>query len=133
MTRTREKGQAAAELALVLPLLAIILLGCFDLGRLFWVRATLVNAAREGARYGSLFPTDQSGIVSRTQTEAGAGGLASGGVTVGVSYGPKGPVAGSAVIVTADYSLQPITTMLFGSGPYQVSAQVQMVIMPGGE
>lgn len=44
-----EKGAALAEFALVLPLLAILVFGTIDLGRVFRLSTRLENAAREGA------------------------------------------------------------------------------------
>jgi Flp pilus assembly protein TadG len=46
----RRTGAAAVELAVLLPILAILLLGLWELGRLIWVQQVLSNAAREGAR-----------------------------------------------------------------------------------
>lgn len=45
------RGNAAAELALVAPLLLIIMLGCTELGNYFWNEHTLLKAVRDGARY----------------------------------------------------------------------------------
>jgi Flp pilus assembly protein TadG len=46
----RRRGQALVEFALVLPLLLLLLVGLFDLGRAVFAYNTLTNAAREGAR-----------------------------------------------------------------------------------
>lgn len=65
-----ERGQSLVELAFVLPLLAIILLGAIDFGRVFYSYITITNASREGARYGSANPTDTTGIKNRVIAEA---------------------------------------------------------------
>ena len=52
----KHEGQAAVELALILPVLLLILMGLLDLGRLFYFEEALANAAREGARYGAANP-----------------------------------------------------------------------------
>jgi Flp pilus assembly protein TadG len=52
----KEKGQSVVELAIILPLLLIILLGIIDFGRVFYAYVTVTNASREGARYGALHP-----------------------------------------------------------------------------
>jgi Flp pilus assembly protein TadG len=44
-------GAAAAEMALVLPLLLILLFGCVELGNYFMNEHSLVKAVRDGARY----------------------------------------------------------------------------------
>jgi Flp pilus assembly protein TadG len=46
----RLSGQATVEFALVIVILAMILMGIFDLGRIVYTTAALSNAAREGAR-----------------------------------------------------------------------------------
>ena len=53
-SRGRDRGAAAVELALVLPVLLIILFGIIDFGRMLHTQITLTEAAREGARAESL-------------------------------------------------------------------------------
>lgn len=50
----RYRGNAAVEFALVLPLLMLLLLGMLDWGHYFYVAQVVTNAAREGARAGTL-------------------------------------------------------------------------------
>jgi Flp pilus assembly protein TadG len=54
MVRARERGAAAVEFALVLPVLVVILLGIIDFGLAMNAQAVTANAAREGARTASL-------------------------------------------------------------------------------
>jgi Flp pilus assembly protein TadG len=49
-SRSRNRGQALVEFALVIPLFLLMLVGIFDLGRAVFSYNTLTNAAREGAR-----------------------------------------------------------------------------------
>ncbi|MRX43315.1 pilus assembly protein [Agromyces sp. Q22] len=46
----KERGAAAVEFALVLPILLLLILGIFEFGRLFNIQIQLSNAAREAAR-----------------------------------------------------------------------------------
>ena len=46
----RERGAAAVEFALVLPVLVLLVLGIIDSGRLFNAQQTLTYAARSGAQ-----------------------------------------------------------------------------------
>ena len=48
----REAGGAAAEFAIILPLLAMILFGMVEFGLLLYNKQILTNASREGARAG---------------------------------------------------------------------------------
>jgi len=54
------QGQSLIELAIALPLLLAVLFGVLDLGRVFFATITLISAAREGARYLSVYPEDIS-------------------------------------------------------------------------
>src|SRR6185503_6112479 len=47
--RCRTRGQSLVELALVLPVLLLLVLAAVDLGRIFFARIAVANAAREGA------------------------------------------------------------------------------------
>ena len=47
----KHNGQALVELASMLPLLALILMGCLDLGRAFHVHMAASNAAHVGLMY----------------------------------------------------------------------------------
>ena len=48
--RTRRRGQALAEFALVFPIAILIIIAVFDVGRAVFAYNGLTNAAREGAR-----------------------------------------------------------------------------------
>jgi Flp pilus assembly protein TadG len=50
--KRKEDGVSAVEFGLVLPLFIIILLGIMDYGWVYYVKLTMTNAAREGARVG---------------------------------------------------------------------------------
>jgi len=64
-----EKGSALVELAVCLPLLALILVGTADFARVFYTTIQLTNAARAGAQFGAAGVT-QSGDVAGMQTTA---------------------------------------------------------------
>jgi Flp pilus assembly protein TadG len=52
MRRLNERGAVAAEFAILLPLLLIILFGIMEFGMIMYGREIVTNAAREGARAG---------------------------------------------------------------------------------
>jgi Flp pilus assembly protein TadG len=54
--RDRQGGAAAVEFALLLPLMMTLVMGAIDWGWFFFVHQRVVNAAREGARAGTLVP-----------------------------------------------------------------------------
>jgi hypothetical protein len=53
-----QKGGAAVEFAFVLPLLLIFVFGIIEFSILFYNKAMMTNASREGARAGIVFVTD---------------------------------------------------------------------------
>jgi Flp pilus assembly protein TadG len=109
----RDRGAAAVEFALVLPLLLLIVFGTIDFGRALNAQITLTQAAREGARLASLGEPNV-----QTRTQAAATGLNPVTVTVtGCAVG-AGPAANATV--NASYSFSFITPIgliagLFGS------------------
>ena len=48
-----KRAQAIVEFAIVLPILLMLLVGIFEVGRLIFMYAAVTNASREAARYGS--------------------------------------------------------------------------------
>src|SRR5712691_10594139 len=47
-------GQSLVEMALLLPVLALLTFGLVDFGRAYYFQVSITNAAREGARVGIL-------------------------------------------------------------------------------
>lgn len=68
-------GQSLVEFALTLPLLLLLLFGALDMGRIFHAAVVLNNAAREGARHGSLNRNDVVGMQQAAVREAGLSGI----------------------------------------------------------
>ena len=68
-TRHHERGSNLVEAALIMPLLFLVIAIVADLGLAFFVSIAVIDAAREGARYGV---TNQNGteMCARAMTEA---------------------------------------------------------------
>jgi hypothetical protein len=115
---TSDRGAAAIEFALLLPLLLLIVFGMIDFGRAINAQITLTQAAREGARALAL---GQSTYQARAQ--AAAIGLSAVTVTelpdsLGVTGCPAGSAqAGDDAVVKVTYRFAFITPIgsLFGS------------------
>lgn len=63
--RAPDRGAAAVEFALVLPLLLILIFGIIDFGRLLNAQIAVTEAAREGARmtsFGASLPEVQTRV-----------------------------------------------------------------------
>jgi Flp pilus assembly protein TadG len=86
------RGASAAELAVVLPVLTLLALGCVDFGRFAYHYIAIQNAARTGGEYGITTPYTPTGkeawktqLRSTAQAELdGQTGLAADRVTVTV-------------------------------------------------
>ncbi len=68
--RDRQRGAAAVEFALVLPLLLTLVLGAIDWGWFFFIDQLVTNAAREGARAGSVLPPRPTSTASQAEDAA---------------------------------------------------------------
>jgi len=124
--RGSARGQSLVEFALLLPVLLLILLGVFDLGRVYNSYIVITNAARDGAYYGSMHSTDTTGIVQRVITEAQGSGvnLTSSNVTVSTSGGVGNPLQ---VTVQLDFSM--LSTFLLGRPTIHLTSRTEMVIV----
>jgi len=126
--RRSQKGQSLVELAILLPVLILVLMGIMDLGRVFYAQIVITNAAREGARYGSMYPADEVGIKARAIAEAQGAGIQIGPDDVQVS-GTIMP--GSPLTVTVTYRFAAITSLIsgfWGGGNLTLQSRTVMVI-----
>jgi len=82
--RQSERGSTAIEFALILPVLASLVFGAIDFGRMLWFKEVLVNATRVGARQGTLFASGNglSEIEAAVTASLAAGGVDPSGLTV---------------------------------------------------
>ncbi|RME47783.1 MAG: pilus assembly protein [Chloroflexi bacterium] len=100
----RQRGSAMLEMAMTLSVLLFLLLGTLDLGRAIYAQNIIANAAREGARYGTIAPTDTQGI--QQQTEQSIVGLDPNAVTITIDTTP------TTVQVTVTYQFTAITPLI---------------------
>ena len=68
-----QPGQSMIEFALILPLMVLVVVGIFELGRAFFAYIAISNAAREGARIYTFSPdtTTIAQINTTVSTEIG--------------------------------------------------------------
>jgi len=62
-----ERGAAAVEMALVMPILILMIMGIIDFGRIFNGEIQLSQAAREGARVAALGNFTVTNVIDRTK------------------------------------------------------------------
>src|SRR5680860_1890223 len=96
-----ERGAAAVEFALILPVLLLLVLGIIEFSRLYNVQISLSNAAREGARTMALHNDPAE---ARTAAIDAAPSVTNPELTTGdVDVTPSDCATGSTVTVTIDY------------------------------
>lgn len=76
-----DRGVAAVEFAIILPVLTLMLMAIIDWGYFFYRAETIVNAAREGARVGVVEPN--SGDPENAAEAATLGYLSAANVILG--------------------------------------------------
>jgi Flp pilus assembly protein TadG len=139
--RQHTAGQSMVEFALILPLMVLIVLGIFELGRAFFAYIAISNAAREGVRmytfnpetttYEKIQQTVRDEIGNSTVVDAGRTSIA---VDCGVSFTIH--VTSTAVLatcpteepvrVTVTYAHNLILGMLF-SQPITIGRSAEMM------
>ena len=119
--RNAEDGAELIEMAIVLPLLLLLIMGLVDFGFLFQRYVVLTNAAVEGARVASLPGYTAADVSARVADYATNGGIPGpvNTTTVGVALaGPGGGAwPGSQVTVTHVYNYEyvgPIAALFSG-------------------
>lgn len=95
-------GQALVELALVLPLLLLLLLGIVEMGRVGNASLTLAHAAREGARVG-ITGAEDTVITDRIQGAAST--LNQEALVIQLHPARESRERGGEFTVTLDYQL----------------------------
>jgi Flp pilus assembly protein TadG len=93
------------EFAIVVSVLMLLILSMLDMGRAVYAYSTVANAAREGARYGTISPSDSAGITARAQAAAVA--LDPSQLTVNVDW----PTS-DTVRVQVSYNFQLLTPLV---------------------
>lgn len=126
MRRRTQGGQSLVEVAFVLPILVLILLGIFDFGRAVYAYNAVSNAAREAVR---LAIVDQNAAAVEAQAQDSALGLDGSSVSVTFTTCPAPVQIGCPATVTVDHQWTAITPII-GSiiGSIDLSSTTEMPI-----
>lgn len=120
------KGQSIVEMALLLPVLLMILLGILEFGRIYSAYMVISNAARDAARVGSVGGSSAQIYTSVTTTTAS---LKADDVTLVISTTGTGG-RGDAITVNVGYDI-PIMAPFLGivvDNPMHLEADMTMRI-----
>jgi hypothetical protein len=144
MTRRRERGQALAEFALVVPIFAVLLFGIIEAGRFMFYYETLNHATREGARYAIVngsnslncptgtpapgsYACDPSGADVIAKVHSAAFGVLGGDLSVPSPTWSPDNSRGSTVRVSASYTYRTLVPLV-PLPPITVQAESSLVV-----
>ncbi|MGA7670779.1 MAG: TadE family protein [Nitrolancea sp.] len=128
--RKRSRAQSLVELAISMPLLLLMMLGTIDLGRAYFDYIQMRNGAFEGARYGSQYPTDSTGIKNRVMSH----GVPSDATVDSTPSGAYDTIGGDGTIsVSVSRTFTPITLSFlqrfWGLGSFTMNCTAVMKVM----
>jgi Flp pilus assembly protein TadG len=118
---SRERGSAMVETAIAIPILLVLMVGIFEVGRAYETWQVLTNAAREGARMSVTPGSSQSNTTALIRQYMANGQLTKSATAVvvvnqGASIDVNGtPVSASAVTVDYPFEfimLQPVVRLV---------------------
>jgi Flp pilus assembly protein TadG len=112
-----ERGAAAVEFALVLPLLVLLFAGIAELGRIYYLQATLSGAAREGARVMAL-QNNVATAVTAVKSAAGSVAVSDAQIAVTPDTGAcrhTSPTAASTQASVTITFTTPLVSSFFGT------------------
>ena len=140
--RGPDQGQALVEMALMLPVLVLLLVGIFDLGRAVWLSNSLAMAVREGTRYGVVhgaLSASPAGPGSASYTALNVDTAIASSVqryatgipdlTVRATWPDGNANRGSRIIVSASFPFTPILAQAFLGGALRVTLQSSSTLL----
>lgn len=126
MSRPSERGAAAVEFAIVVPVLVMLLLGIVEFSRAYNAQASLSAAAREGVRVMAL---SNDPVASRTAAKNTAVSLNPALTDSNITFknldtGTTTCASGNRMTVTISYSLSTMTGI---AGPFPMTGRGAML------
>lgn len=120
MSKQPERGAVALEMALLLPVLILLLLGIMEFGRAFHVQASLTSAAREGVRMMAITKNSDD---AKSKAIGAAVSLNPAPTDVQVTACSASPI-GQQTTVTITYQLSTLTGI---AGPFTMKGRAVML------
>ena len=127
--RRGKKGSALVEMALVIPIFLLVMVGIVEFSRVLMAQQVITNAAREGARTGSIYfdkTTAISKAVSISQNYLISSGIDPAPATVTPSVTTTGGIPALQVLI--DYNYDSLLTGFIPGSP-QTFALHSTVVM----
>lgn len=103
------RGLAAVEMALMLPIFMLLLMGIIDASRFFWTQSVVRDAAFEGARVAIVNEATNAQVETTITEELQAGGI---GQQSTITIGLREPAQPVDVTVTVDFEFLVLGNLL---------------------
>lgn len=110
MKKKKESGQAIVEIALMLPILAFLLCGIIDFGRILYAGITINMVAQESVRYSGLGKKNAEVIQLAMDNCSLSDKYSYLSVNIGPGDAPR--TSGTYVTVNIDYEVNYITPLI---------------------
>ena len=119
------RGQALVEMAFVMPIILLIIMGMVEFGRIFNSYLILTNASREGARIAVVGGTDtdiNNSVTASTNT------LRQEDMMIDISPAKESRTRGAQVTVTVHYNIEMICPIISGivPNPFPINSSTVM-------
>ena len=122
------RGVAAVEFAICLPILIVLVFGSIEFGLMFYNKQVITNASREGVRSGIVTETETADIIQIVENYCddnlislnGANELQAGSITV------SGPDGDNDLTVRVDYDYNFLFAGILGFDQITLSGQTIM-------
>jgi Flp pilus assembly protein TadG len=122
----RERAQGVVEMALVMPIFILLVMGVVDFGMGMRAYVTVNNSSREGARYAIVCPSTLDDDLIKSRVASYSNGLVTTG-NVNVTWQSQRCKSGESVKVAATTNYQFITPLgAFLPGPLRLTASSTM-------
>jgi Flp pilus assembly protein TadG len=121
VSQDSERGAAAVEFAILLPLLLMLVLGTIEFGRAYNAQITLTNAARDGVRVMAI-ANDPTG--AKTAAKSAAASVSTTIATSDITLSSDACSTGTQVTLTIRYNLSTITGI---AGPFPMTGKGVML------
>lgn len=116
-----ERGAAAVEFAILLPLLLMLVLGTIEFGRMYNAQITLTNAARDGVR---VMAIGNDPAAARAAAKNAAASVSTSISSSDITLSSETCSTGNQVTLTINYTLRTVTGI---AGPFALAGRGVML------
>ncbi|RKO25566.1 pilus assembly protein [Pseudarthrobacter phenanthrenivorans] len=121
MPEASERGAAAVEFAIILPVLLTLVLGIMEFGRAYNTQLSLTHAAREGVR---VMAISNDPVAAKAAAKNAAVSLTPSLTDSSISFSQPSCAPMKQMTVTINYSLSPLTGFF---GPFPLTGKSVML------